>query len=153
MAIAVPTFTRLVRAAMANDRCSGEPKYSSEYLCSVVSACEKPSRSAASACSRISPSTACGSPVTRPWVNSTPTDMGAPHSSPGVVPDTASAAKRRQDPNDARAAPGRAPSGVASVVRSSTPQRDRGTPMETITLDGYADVREAFRSHDLEQAL
>jgi cytochrome P450 len=25
--------------------------------------------------------------------------------------------------------------------------------METITLDGYADVREAFRSHDLEQAL
>src|SRR5690348_13121321 len=75
MAIAVPTRTRLVRAAIANDRCSGEPKYSSEYLCSVVSACEKPSRSAASACSRISPSTACGSPVTRPWVNSTPTDM------------------------------------------------------------------------------
>ena len=25
--------------------------------------------------------------------------------------------------------------------------------MQTITLDGYADVREAFRSHDLEQAL
>ena len=25
--------------------------------------------------------------------------------------------------------------------------------MQTITLDGYADVREAFRQHDLEQAL
>src|SRR4051812_17260316 len=81
MAIAVPTRTRLVRAAMANDRCSGEPKYSSEYLCSVVSACEKPSRSAASACSRTSPSTACGSPVTSPWVNSTPMDMGSPRGS------------------------------------------------------------------------
>src|SRR4051812_29935221 len=75
IAIAVPTRTRRVRAAIANDSGTGEGKYSSEYLCSVVSAASKPSRSAASACSRISRRVTRGSPVTSPWVNSTPKPM------------------------------------------------------------------------------
>src|SRR5690348_3053027 len=75
IAIAVPTRTRRVRAAIANDSGTGEPKYSSEYLCSVVSAASNPSRSAASACSSISCGVTRGSPVTSPWVNSTPKPM------------------------------------------------------------------------------